>query len=44
LVFLGEFNRFGPGGGKLGPDSGGGGGANSAKVEAGVLSPPHFNH
>jgi len=42
-----EFNSFGPAVGRLGSDSSRGG-ANSAKVEAGGLSPPpsppHFNH
>jgi len=39
-----EFNSFGPAVGRLGSDSSRGGGPNSAKVEAGGLSPPHFNH
>jgi len=34
-----EFNSFGPAVGRLGSDSSRGG-----KVEAGGLSPPHFNH
>ena len=41
-----EFNSFGPAVGRLGSDSSRGG-PNSAKVEAGGLSPPsppHFNH
>jgi len=38
-----EFNSFGPAVGRLGSDSSRGG-PNSAKVEAGGLRPPHFNH